>query len=186
VATAGSETLRVVSPQGTLLFEYESGTGKTRVYLPEGDMELACAGSLRLSAAAIDLAGSGGVRMAAGEPGRAQSQVAVRPGELTLAAPRATIVAQQLDATTGETRLSGERFRGCFRHVGWLAERVETLAGTIAAAAQNICHTAKELLLTRAGRSRTEVEQDARLTAETIVSRSREDTKLMGRQIHLG
>lgn len=46
----GDDLLRVFSPEGDLVFEYDASTGRSRIAPPRGDVEIASPGSLRLQA----------------------------------------------------------------------------------------------------------------------------------------
>jgi len=68
----------------------------------------------------------------------------------------------------------------------WIADRVETLAGTVVERAKNTYRAVERLSQTTAGRMRTLVDETYHFKSKRAFLKSEEDFKIKGDKIHLG
>jgi hypothetical protein len=195
-ADDGSRVLRVRSPTGALVIEYDPEGGRARVTPEAGDLELAApSGSLVLRAAgavAVE-GGSVALRSRSGIGLVVEDTAGASRSILALEGDTARIVAPTLDVAARRASLQAEDARVTSRHL--LAEaaslrvvagHVQTLAKTVVAKAQNLYRTVEELCELRAGRVRALVDGTYHLKARDAVLRADRDVDVDGEKIRLG
>lgn len=195
-AAPDNETLRVHSPTGQLLFEYDPARNQARVSIPDGDlqiatpnggMEFAAGQDIRLHGRLIHLSGRWGVRLAvASTVGKVLSALTLQKRKARLESSRLDVATERADVQISETQFRGDRV---FAHVGWLktvADRSETVARIVIERADNAYRTVKELAQLTAGRARAFVDSIYHFKAGKAYLKSDEDFKIQGDKIHLG
>ncbi len=191
------ERLRVVTRDGEVLFEYDATTRRARVHVPAGDLELiAPEGNIDLTAArgirlcareSIELRSLRGVDIAAAAPASTDlSRVQIAPAGIALRAPRLGMRADEARIDLKRARLTGQRLDARLDHVKLVARRLESAAEQVVQRAQNLYQSVRQLAQLRAGRRRTLVEGTHQIASKQTIMKSREDTRIDGKRIHLG
>lgn len=166
-AEAAGEALRVFSKRGELLFEYDAVTGRTRVSIPDGDLEIAT------RRGAIDLVAAEGIRLSS-------------PKRLELSSTELGVQAERGDLRLRETTFAGERLSGFFDSLKLAARRSESVAETVIAKARNVYRSVDELAQLEAGRVRTFVSDLYQLHSRTASLKAKKAFRVDGEKIHLG
>lgn len=182
------ELIRVHGTAGELVLEYDPKTKKTRLGLPEGDLELGSLGN-------IDLVAGGDVRV------KAQRQVTFEAGDadrggtatvglsartLSVLADHTELVSRRADLFFKEARWAGERFRGKVTDVRLVGQRLESVSDTVRSQAKRAYHTVEDVVQTRAGRVRNLVDDVVYTKARMLFFGADQDVKLEGKKIYLG
>lgn len=194
--TAPLQSLRFFAPGGRLLFEYDARTGKARVSVDEGDLEVATGpGDLvlrgdrgvRIEGERVEIAGRAGISLAA-ESATAQvgAEVSLRGDTLEMTAADLALTAGRGDLRIGETRFVGERVRGWIADVRFTLGRIATVAGTVIRKARDVYETVEGLSQLRTGRLRTLVQGTWHARSRDTVLTAERDVCIDGEQIHLG
>lgn len=186
------EILSVESADGTLLFEYRPGEGRSRIYAPSGTLELrAESGDLQLSAAKrVCLQGDEGVELS--------SKRAIRfdvgdDSHFSLTRRGAQLLVEELRARLSRTDTEVEKdARVKADTVEVHADVVRTVARLVDLEADRAIERlresyrdVKELAQTRAGRVRMVAEETFRILGERTLFKARRDMKLKGETIYL-
>lgn len=190
------EALRVFSDRGELLFEYDAASGKTRVAIPEGDLEIVtkrggidfvAAKRIRLfSREPIEIQSLAGVRLAASALKGALSRFELLPKRMELASEELEVDAEQGELRIRETRFSGKKLSGWVESAKLAMQRSETVAGTVIEKAKNVYRSVDELAQLEAGRVRTFVSDLYQLRSRTASLKAKQAFKVDGEKIHLG
>ncbi len=191
-----AETIKVFSTGQELLFEYDPATGKTRVNIPTGDLEIvtqqgdiefASAGNVRFRGQSIEMAARWGIRLAVLDVlGRILSSAMLQPRRMKFSSPQIGITGQRADIQVEETRYTGKK---CVARIGSLrliVDRLETVANCAVEKAKNVYRTVTGLLQVRAGRKRTVVDGSYHLKANAANLKAKESFKIDGEKIHIG
>lgn len=158
--------LRVFSAEQELLFELDERTGKARVRLGAGDVELSAGGNLEfVSAQDIRFQGR-----SVGLTARQDVSIDARRGHLRI----------------DETLLAGKRLDADLDTARLTLRRLETTARTVVEKARDVYRTVDRLVQTRAGRIRTLVSGALYLKSRKAFLKSEKDFKIDGEKIHLG
>ncbi len=177
----GAETLRVLTGQGGVLFEYDSRIGKSRVSAPSGDLEF------HAENGEIVLSSSKGIRLTApGGEGKGGAGLTLAPDSLHLTGARVGITSEEGDFRIGNTRYMGDAFSGKVKSVGIVMNRLETTAETVVQKAKNIYQTVEELAQMHAGRMRALIESTWHVKTRRTFLKSDGDVKINGDKIYLG
>lgn len=194
--TAPLASLRFFAPGGKLLFEYDARTGKARVTVDEGDLEVAAGcGDLvlhgerkvRIEGECVEIAGRAGVSLVAeGPTGPQCAEVSLRGDTLEMTAADLALTAGRGNLRIGKTRFVGERVRGWAADVRFTLGRIETLAGTVIRKARDVYETVEGLSQLRTGRLRTLVKGTWQSRSRQAVLTAERDFDIDGEKIHLG
>lgn len=191
-----SQTLGVYSKRGELIFEYDPVADKARVVMETGDIEfvtrqgdisLLSARGVRVVGQTVDVVGRSSVRMAVMHTAAGlRSLLSLGRGRARLSAEELNVTARNGDVQIDEARYTGHKLLGRVTSARWVADRVETVAGSIVEKAKNVYRTVERLSQLRAGRVRTKVDSSYHLKADQAFMKTKGDFKVDGRQIHLG
>ncbi|MDY6843934.1 MAG: DUF3540 domain-containing protein [Thermodesulfobacteriota bacterium] len=165
--TPDAEQLKVFSQDGGLIFEYDSKTGKSRVDIPEGDLEL--------------IAANGNIDFISAQDIRFFSKNSIDMKSETFG-----LTAQAGELHIEETHYTGKKVVGEVHTARLMVERLETLAGTIMEKAKNVYRTVEKLSQIKAGRMRTLVKETCQFKSKKAFFKAEEDFKIKGEKIHLG
>ena len=193
---APMESLRFFAPGGDLLFEYDARTGKARVSVCAGELEVATGpGDLvlkgdrrvRIEGESVEIAGRAGVTLATSRaPGAEGAEVSLKGDALSMIAADLALTAARGDFRIGETRFLGEMVRGWVADARLTLQRIETLAATVVRKARDVYDTVEGLTQLRTGRLRTLVKGTWRARSRDTVLTAERDFDIDGEEIHLG
>jgi len=161
------ERLRVFSKEGGLIFEYDADTGKSRVDIPAGDLEVTTKeGDIAFTSAK-------GIRFC--------SRTAI-----DMQSPDLGIKARRGDIQIQVAKYQGKQFLGRVKNVRVVMKRLETLADNVIEKAKNVYRTVEGLTQLRTGRLRTLVEATYQLKSKKAFLKADEDFKVKAEKIYLG
>ena len=173
----GGDTVRVYSPTGSLVFEYDADTRTTRVVVPDGDLEFL------VPEGAITLASRNGVQV------RTDGPVGIRGSEVRLDTPetgggsvRVSRQAAEVDAPT--VRVRAERAETQAAQARLLSRSLEASVDTARITAKRM-DTWSERWRMRADELHQEVKGTFRLSAERVVGRVRDTYRLAAERLRL-
>lgn len=186
----GGERVRLVTPSGLPLLEYDTRTGCVRLSSPRGDLVLAAPqGRVRVEAArGFEVTTQGACVLTAEQQGDAGARARV-----VLEGERATVTAGVVETTAREVSVAAERVRTVARGVATTAESVRVLAGVVETRATRVLERAvhayqevDEQLQVRAGRVRVLAREALHAFGKRAFLGAEEEVKLDGEQIRLG
>lgn len=191
------ETLRILSPSGELVFEYDPVAGKTRVCVPVGDLEIAAPeGSIGFfSGRDLRLRGeesvevSGGGQLALGVGPRAggwESVLELSRKLLRLRSPLLRLEAERGEATVVAMSLRGESLVARWHTAKLVVERLETWAEDVISRAREVRQVVDRLWQLKVERFRTVARGPCQLQGKNLDLRAAEDVKIQGERIDLG
>lgn len=191
------ERLRVYSQHGRLVFEYEPETGKSRVDIPEGDLEISThSGNIDFTSAkdirfiskqSIEMHSTKSIRMVkSDDKGKDLTAVNLESDKISLSSPEISITSQKGDIRIDETKYTGKKVSGKIKNVKLIMERLESTANTVIEKAKNIYKTVEGLSQLKAGRLRTIVNASWQFKSKKAFLKAEEDFKIKGEKIHLG
>jgi len=152
--------LQVYSEREELLFEYDERARKTRVRVPDGDLELVTPrGDIRLVS-------SGAIRMTSA------SDVSVTTPQMTIHA--------------AESRFIGNSLWTQWRSVHVKAGTLNAVVDTVIEKAKNVFRTITDLCQLRAGRMHSVVEGGLHAKAKHVDLTAEQNVRIDGKEIHLG
>ena len=193
---AGGERIGVYGEGGELLFEYDAASGRARLRVPRGGLEIAgdagdvaitTGGRLRLAAHDLQVETRAGAGLTVLDPqGRAVSGLRLTHRGAHLFGRTLEVLAGRAKLLLGELVYRGRRAEATLERLQTVAERVESTAKTVVARADDVYRTVRGLTQLRSGRLRTEVEDTAHLRAARVDVRARGDVAIDGERIHLG
>jgi hypothetical protein len=197
MAETDGDRLQVFAASGELIFEHDPQTGKSRVGVASGDLELVApggnidfitAGGVRFfSRAAIELKSLEGVRMAtANTRSESLSALELTPEKMTLQSVELDVATHRAELRLDETRLEGNKLSGTIQSVKLAMKRCETVAETVIAKAKNVYRAVEELSQLKTGRLRHLVARTYQLRSKTALMKAEEDFKIDGEKINLG
>ena len=163
----GEDRLQVFSKAGGLIFEHDAATGKSRVDVPDGDLEFA--------------APNGNINFVSSEEIRFKSRqkVAMNSPDIDIDANRAHI-------NITETHVTGQKFSGSIDNIRLMIDRMETVVNTVIEKAQNSYRFVEGLSQLRTGRLRTLVKATFQFKSKKAFMKAEDDFKIKGEKIHLG
>ena len=191
------EKLQVFSKHGGLIFEYDSITGKSRLEIPEGDLEIStCSGNIEFfsekeisffSKQSIKMESSQGIHMVTSDAANENlAAISLGSKKIGMNSPEIDINSQRCDIQIEETRYTGNKFSGRIKNIKLLMERLDSAACTVIEKAKNIYKTVEELTQLRTGRMRTIVNTTWQVKSKKAFLKAEEDFKVKGEKIHLG
>lgn len=189
------ETLRVFSPDSTLLFEYDASTGTARVHASDklefhcadGSIDFKAAGGIRFEGERVEVEGRSGARLGAGaQAGPGKAAVSVAPGHLSLQGSQLKASSSHAEWVADETEFTSETVRARTREGALVAERLETTVGTWIQRAESIYCSVEQVLQRTAGRMRTIVRSTYWLKTRRSRHKADKDVRIDGEKIHLG
>lgn len=164
------QVLRVRDGSGRLVFEHRPG--RSVVHAPEGDLELATEGRLKLS-------GAQGVHVEGGEELRlGAKRTRLDAEELRVGAERARAELKEGQLVVGTLRTVAQRVRT-------RAEVVERTAGRVVEKAREVYRDTEGVEQTRAGRLRMVAEAAFSVLSEQATVKARDAVKIKGDKIYL-
>lgn len=188
---SGSETIRVISKSGELLFEYDEATRRTSVHLQPGDVEfVAREGTMRFAAehgiqlsseTTIQVNGKRGVGLASEHASLMLSSHAAH-----LAGPHVAVKTPTLDVQAVESSFTGRKLLSRIGRVRLITETLEAVFGNVVQKAKNVFRRIGGLDEVHTKHSRTVVEESQHLKAGTVNVKADGDVRIDGEQIHLG
>lgn len=161
------ETMQVFSKDGGLVFEYDAQTGRYRLHVPHGDLEVTtCTGDILFNAAK-------NIRFAA-------------PESVTFDSNGIGMNARNGTFRIEKTAFSGTELSARVRTAKLMMERMESIAETVIGKAKNIYQTVEGLMQTRTGRMRTLIGTSWHCKSKKAFLKSEDDFKIKGEKIYLG
>jgi hypothetical protein len=195
--TQEKEKLRVFTKEGGLIFEYDPRTGKSRVNVPTGDLEVVTRnGDIAFtSARGIRFHSKGPIEMespkgigltASSDFDENHSSLKLGSRKASLTGPELDFKAQRGDIEIEEVKYLGKRFSGKISNVRVIMERLETFTNNVIDKARNVYKTVEGLTQLRTGRMRTLVDETYQLKSKKAFLKSEGDFKVRGDKIYLG
>jgi len=193
----GDQRLQVFSAGGEIIFEHDPATGRSRVGVPAGDLEIvtpegnidfiAARGVRFFSREPIQMRSLEGIEMAVADAGSEElSSLDLRPGRVALRGTELGVSARKGEVRIDEADVAGRRLSGAIANVKLAMGRCETVVETVVEKARNAYRTVAELTQLKTGRMRTLVDETYQLRSKTALLKAREDVKIDGEKIHLG
>ncbi len=165
--TVNGEIMQVFSKDGGIVFEYDTQTGRYRLHVPHGDLEVSTGtGDILFNAAK-------NIRFAA-------------PESVIFDSNGIGMNAQNGNFRIEKTAFTGTEFTGSIRKAKLMMERMESIAETVIDKAKNIYQTVEELMQTRTGRMRTLINTSWHCKSKKAFLKSEDDFKIKGEKIYLG
>ncbi len=192
-----AERLRVFSASGEMIFEHDPATGRSRVGVQSGDLEIvtpngnidfiSARGVRFFSRDAIEMRSLRGIEMAVADTeSEAVSSLDLQPGRVDLRGTLLGLSARKGELRIDEAEVTGKRLSGAIANVSLAMDRCETLVGTVIEKARSVYRTVAELAQIKAGRMRTLVDETYQLQSRTAFLKAEKDFKVDGEKIHLG
>jgi hypothetical protein len=194
---ADAERLKVFAADGELIFEHDPASGKSRIGVPSGDLEIvtrngnidfiSAEGVRFFSKSAIEMKSLEGIQLAASNARqKTLTALNLQPGRVDLRSAELGIWARKGELRVDEAEIQGEKLFGAIASVKLTMKRCETLVGTVIEKAKTAYRTVEELTQLKTGRLRTLVDGVYQLQSQTALLKAKEDFKVDGEQIHLG
>lgn len=189
------ERLCVYSKRGELLFEHDPAADRSRVLVPEsnldivtaGNLNLAARGSINLLAEDVNVSAKQSLKLSVRSAiGKILSQLNIGRRRSEWKSTEVAVEAQQATIEANEVEAAGQHCRTKFDVLRTAADRLESTARVIVQQAQSAYHTARDLFQIDAQRTRTHVRETHHLDCKNALLRADEDFKVDGEQIHLG
>ena len=177
------------------MFEYDPAARRTRVCVPEGDLEIAAPdGSIRfLSGKEIRLRGERAVEISGGEriglstgAGTLESVLELGRKLMRLRAPVLRIQADRGEATVAEMNVRGETLSARWGTAKIVADRLETWALDVITRARDVRQVVEHLWQLKVERIRAVARGACQLQGRKMLLRADEDVKVQGDRIELG
>lgn len=191
-----SPSLQVFSKRHELLIEYDAASGKTRINIEKGNLELSTqqgdiildsSQNIRLNANTIDLQSRSNIQLSVKDAlGQLISAISIRSQCLKLSSNQLELSAQRTSLYSKSTNFIGEIFKANVKESTLVTETLTTLANTITEKAKNVYRMVEELTQLRTGRMRTLVKNTLHIKANKTYMTSEEDFKVNAEKIHLG
>lgn len=192
-----SESLRVYSEEGRLLFEYDPARGRSRVDLPDGDVQfvsrrgridfIAARGVGFFSRESIELMSAEGVKLAAANAlDKTFSVLEVGKRKIDLKSDQLEVSARRGAVEIERAEYRGGRLATTLEVVRLVAERSESVVGTAIEKAKNVYRRVEQLSQLETGRLRLLVNDLYQLKSRNAIVKADETVKIDGDKIHLG
>lgn len=195
-ASDGRELLRVSSPSGAVIFEYDPATGRSVASAGKGELALR-------SGSKLVLHGEAGVEISSGRSVRvraAESVALERPGAdgevgqrvwldkrgVSVAGKALFALAEKVESRVGEAKLVYQTVTTTAQTARTVIENVDVRVGRLVERARNVLREVEGLHQLRTGRERTVVRETSHTSAGRVVMTAVEDVKLDGQKIRLG
>ncbi|MBI5017315.1 MAG: DUF3540 domain-containing protein [Deltaproteobacteria bacterium] len=189
-------TLRVLSPGGDLVFEYDPAANRTVCRVPRGDLQLAtddgdidlCSGrDLRLTAGrAVHVHAESAIELGASPLGSLGALLRLGRDLLHLRGPTVRLEAERADLTATHLSCQGQSATGRFTSARVIAERIETWTGELVSRAREVHQVVEGLWNVKADRLRAVARTGLRLGGRKVHVAADEDVKVKGKKISLG
>ncbi len=191
------EKLQIISKQGALIFEYDSSTGKSRVDIPSGDLEITTqngnidftsAQGIRFSSInPIELKSSEKIQFTVTDNSRSTSTaISLDSHAIDMKSPKLGIKAQKGELSIEDTHYSGKRITAVFENVKCVMDRFESAAVTVIEKLKNVYRSVEGLTQLRTGRMRTIVDTTYQFKSKKAFLKAEEEFKVKGNKIYLG
>ena len=192
-----SEKLQLNSKSGELIFEYDANSGKSRVNIPSGDLEIKSTnGKIDfLSEGDINFLSKQSVKFQSNQEiklqtnnsiGESYSSLSLKNKKIKMSSSELNITSQRSQFFMDNTKYIGNEFSGKIKNVKLIMVKLESIANTILQKAENIYQTVKGLSQLKTGRMRTLVDSTYHLKGKKVFIKAEEDFKVKGDKIHLG
>jgi hypothetical protein len=190
------QVMRVFSPTGELVFEYDPKAGKSKMtqlngdfefVAPHGDITLCAGRDVRLAGRTIWLNSRAGVQLAVqGAAQRLRSCFTISRRKAKIQSTNLEIESQRGEIRIENSRFSGQKMSGNFGQARWVVGRLETTAETIIQITGSFFQKVETLAQLNAGRVRSLIRSTFHLKANKAYMKSEKDFKVDGEKIHLG
>ncbi len=195
--SSDNESLKLFSKEGSLLFEYEDATGKTRVNMPSGDIEI------NTPQGGIDFVAAKGIRFLSNRPIELNSLQGIKfavsdllknslsffnlgPKEITAGTDTVNLSAKFGKMDMDKTLFKGRHLNAQVQDIRLEADRVETHARYIIQTASNFYNSIENIAQITTRRLRTLVSETYQMKSKKIFIKAEDDVKIKGEKIHLG
>ena len=195
--TLDTEKLQLCTKSGELIFEYDAKSGKCRVNIQSGDLEIVTANGnidfvsekdIRFfSKQTIEMQSNQEIRLQTTNAiGNKLSTISLKHKKMKLSSTDVDITAQRSQIHIAESKYIGKKFHGRIKNVKLVFGRVESIANTVIEKAENIYKSVKGLTQLKTGRMRTLVESTIHIKGKKVFMKAEEDFKVKAEKIHLG
>ena len=192
-----TEKLHFNSKSGELIFEYDTKSGKSRVNIANGDLEIITAkGKMDfISAGDINFSSKQSVNFQSDQEiklhtnnsiGQNLSSISLINKKIEMSSSDLNINSQRSQFYMDNTKYIGNEFSGKIKNVKLIMVKLESISNTILQKAENIYQTVKGLTQFKTGRMRTLVDSTFHLKGKKVFIKAEEDFKVKGEKIHLG
>lgn len=189
-----SETLRVFSRRGDLVFEYDPESERARISagageleLSAGDLTLSAQGRVRIQGQSIEMTTRSLFRVSVvGAAGKLLSKMELGRESSHISCAKIGLTARRGEVDVVETKFRGRNIEAEVGRARWVIGKLERIAKTVIDRAKNVYRTVEQLSQLRAGRVRTRVESTYYVKSRRALLKSEEDFKIDGERIHLG
>ena len=178
------------------MFQYDPNTGTAKITpeaenisfeAPNGNIDFNASQYIRFAGDRIDLNGRAGIGMSVGEVyERLRAAFSLKPGQLRISGPNLQISTRRTDFFANEVRSHIKHFSGQITNVRLIAEKLETIVGSIIERAKNVYRLTENLSHHRAGRIRMLIDTSFHLKSKNSILKSEEKVKVDAEKIHLG
>ena len=192
-----AQKIQVRNADGALLFEYECETGRSSVFVPDGDL------CLNVPKGRIDLAAAEGIQCVSPGPIQLQSAVHVglsargrqsKPGaklhltedHIAMAGHRLSARMERSELHIARLSLIGKTVEATFDRTRMVIDRLETLAQNVIERFGRSNRRVEETDYRKAGRVVERVDGAHHLTTQESTIRARGTYRLDGEKIHIG
>ena len=191
------QRVRLLAPDGAVIFTYDSRSGKAQVRVPEGDLELVsekgdidlvAARDIRLHAErVVEVRGDAGAILTSGEAGAERpASVKLLGQTLRLDSELLHIVSGRGDLCLDELSFTGKSLRGVVREAKVWIERYDLVADRVRQRARSLFQTIDGLWHTRAERGRAIFSGSYHQQSRSLSLRAEREAKIDGDQVLLG
>jgi hypothetical protein len=190
------EKILVHSPQGDLIFEYDSLSGKSIVNVQSGDLEFASKGNINFSSEgninlkgrqSVQIESENGIRISVKNLiDRIQSSIFLDKIKTKFSSPNLNIISKRADLEIDISKYIGTNFSLVMKHTRIIADKFENIANDIITRAKNVFKTVEELTQLKTGRLRTLVSSTIHVKSKNSYQFAEEDFKVNADKIHLG
>jgi len=176
-----AEKLTVFSKEDDLIFEYDPCSGKTRIDIPRGDLEI------NTRNGSIVFSSSKDIRMVtSSDTGENSADLSMDSKKISMNSPEIDINSRKGTIHIDETEYSGNRFSGKIKTIKLIMNRLESVADTVIDKAKNVYRTVEGLTQLHTGRMRTIIKTTWHFKSKKTFMKAEEDFKIKGEKIYLG
>ena len=194
--TDGDESLRVMTSDNQLLFEYTPATGVSKLNVPEGNLEVTTprggmsfrsTGNISLEGENVQLTARSNLMMSIS---RGMSAVVTRirllPGRLHFSAKQVDLAAEVIESKSERSHTVSKEICMTSEHHEVQTETLSTTAETITERVGNVYRSVRDLVQLQAGRYRTYVSGLSHFRSKRAFFSSEESMNIDGDQVNIG
>ena len=179
--TPEAEKLTVFSKEGGIIFEYDSLTGKSRIDIPAGDLEIITRNG------DIVFKSSKNIRMIASNDNDIEkAAISLDSGKISMNSPEIAVNSRKGTIHIENAQYTGKAFSGMIQDVKLKIQRIESVVVTVIEKAKNVYRTVEELAQLHTGRMRTIVDATWHFKSKKTFMKAEDDFKIKGEKIYLG